>query len=1001
MNIRLFVKKTVSFAITALLVAQSSFTLAVKTQEDGVYKAEEAETDVIVSDKETDGDEFLSRQLVLHYGGNSYEETLNHLENSLFASKQIESLDIQNGFHPRNLEGYDCVYVDETVGLLEYRTAIAGFLEEYVKGGGSVFLPNDAAEYFSNELLGISDKVKLDGVPKGLVNTAKGTDMETLGELVCDFAKLFEGYTDYDYFAKQDFGYSFVTSTAKPVVKDKDGRAVYAMNSYGKGYVFITNPLLPSVFNINSFDRQHSSYMQRPFAASSAGANSLIKGEFASFVSKQKNGFSLERTFGSYGTQPIAWQLHYEEITGIENNASILFSEICKRYSQVPSFTLIRNTYKWFSRYESLSYLDINGNICNLDFNEGAYSNGTHVIAGDSNLYTVEIENTGSYFVDLKTAKQRLFPCIYDINGDGMSDVICGSSDGKFYVFETKSVDGRWVCDDYYMIKDAQGNDIDVGEYSAPVIFDYDGDGNADIVSGDKYGNIKFIRNSGNGTYDTPKTAATLSVSETMPVLGDVDNDGTNELVIGSCNGKIYSYEIGKGNLHSAKLVIEDENESFLSPCVYDINSDGKNDVVAGTYHGYIKRYLTGIDGYKTSGYIMANEPNYKGNNRVKFGNNSTPRFFDADGDGENELVCGSYEYGLNVPIDSPYFQFRDELAEQVRYIKNNGFYLGVHFYTNAFATEKRELAELELHKKALATYGIDTAGVGVNQHTWYTSSHSAAQTLESVKNSGLLWDSGWQSSQSVTAPQSSTENVLGFPAFIDKDNGMLAFNTGTLLYLDDKITDVTAKYGLPVSIYYHCDFAYENEKAAENDVKHVADYTKRHGMSFVKEDQLAKMVAASANMNVAVKRNEDGTLTLKRVDKIKDFPLYDAAYSNASAVRFEVSVNDSIDKYTTDADFYFNKNDALTVTLNKDVTVGKNENAEIEKKSHLASINVPCKVLYGDGMAVVNFEDKSYVEITVEGFAECTSKNVTGEYDGEFTVFKGFDVKNATVIFK
>jgi len=944
----------------------------------------------------------LSRMLVLHCGGESYKETVSHLKNSLVASKYVASHDMLIGFSDEILEGYDVVYVDDTVLYTYGIENTVKIIENYVYGGGSVFLPNEAVNYFPRTFLGISNTVTLSGVPKGLVNAAKGTDLEPIGELVCDFSKLFEGYTHYTSFAKRDFGYSFVPSTAQSVVTDAYGHSIYTVNKHGSGYVFLTNPLLPNTFNINSFERDAVYFEQHAFAASSAGANALIKGGFASFVSKQKHGFALERTFGSYGTQPIAWQLHYEEITGIENDASIIFSDICKKYSQIPSFTLIRNTYKWFARYESLSYLDIEGNICTLDFNEGAYSNGTHVIAGNENLYTVEFENTGSYFEDLPTAKQRLFPCIYDYNNDGMSDVICGSSDGKFYVFITKSLNGRWVCDNYYTLKNVDGTELDAGEYSAPLMFDFDSDGYVDIISGDEEGNILFLKNNGNGAYSDGSVITTIDGMESMPILGDIDNDGKNELVVGSCDGKIYSFETGTGYLHSKTLVVEDDTESFMSPCIYDIDGDGRNDILAGTYNGYIKRYLSTVSGtYKNGGYIMANEPNYKGNNRVKFGNNCSPRFFDADGDGKNEIVCGSYEYGLNVPIDSPYFKYKKELTKQVQHIQNNNYYLGVHFYTNSYASPAREAAELEMHKKAFEEYGISTNGVGVNQHTWYTSSNSTTQTLESVRNAGLLWDSGWQSSLSVTAPQSSTENVLGFPGFIDDEQSMLAFNTATLLYLDDDISDLTAKYGLPVSIYYHCDFAYNNPIGAENDVKHVADYVDRNGLSFVKEDDFAKMAAASANVNVSVVFNDDGSFTLVPIEKSCDFPLYDKAFSSAVAVKLIPKTEDNIGKYSSDAQFCFTDNGQMTLTLNKNITVEKTDYLTTDKSSHIASVNIPCNFTYGDGMVVLSFDKNEYVEIKVKGKAECTAKGISTEYDGVYTMFKGFGIKSATVVFK
>lgn len=944
----------------------------------------------------------LSRQLVLHYGGSTYKETISHLENSLFASKEIDSLNIMEaGFSAELLAEYDVVYIDESIFLSPGKSFIRNAVTSYVYNGGAVFMPNSGVNYFSDEFLGITDQEKLNTVPTGIVNAAKGTDMEKIGELICDFSELYKGYTYYEeYLKNQDYGYSFKVTTALPIVTDDAGRCIYALNSYGNGYVFITNPLLPNTFNINSADREKSNILQLPFAPTSAGANSLLKGYFASFVSKKTHGFSLERTFGSYGTQPIAWQLHYEELTGIQNSSSILFSEICKKYSQVPSFTLIRNTYKWFARYESISYLKIKDNICSFDFEEGAYSNGTHVISDNFNLYTVENENTGSYFEDLATATQRLFPCIVDLDNDGIKDIVAGSSDGKFYFFKTISTDGRWICDKGVLLTSKDGVQLSVGKYSAPVVFDFDNDGILDIISGDYDGNIVFFKGISSTSFEKPITLTTITAAESMPVIGDLDNDGENELIVGSSEGKVFAFEIKDGSLGEPVLIVDDEDETFFSPCVYDINNDGKNDLLCGTFNGYVKRYLCQSSGLAKRGYIMSDEPNYKGNSRIKFGNNASPRFFDANGDGEDELVCGSYEYGLNVPINSKYFPYKDELKKQISYILNNNFYLGVHFYTNAFASSKREKKELELHKKAFEDYGISTDGVGVNQHTWYTSSNTDTQSYKSASESSLLWDSGWQSSGSRTAPQSNTENVLGFPVFIDRKKSFLTFNTSTLLYLDDEISDLTAKYKLPLSIYYHCDFTYADSVTAEKNVQHVADYVKRNKLSFVKEDQLAKMSAASSNFNVLVKKSGSSFALVPTTEKT-DFQLYDKAYADVVGVRIEICKDDNINKYSSNADFYFQEDNSLTVTLNKEITVDKTDYLRNDKTSHISSVNVPCKINFGEGMATLSFDDGSYVEIKVFGKAETNVKNLTSEYDGQYTIFKGFKVKNATVIFK
>ncbi len=82
----------------------------------------------------------------------------------------------------------------------------------------------------------------------------------------------------------------------------------------------------------------------------------------------------------------------------------------------------------------------------------------------------------------------------------------------------------------------------------------------------------------------------------------------------------------------------------------------------AGTFEGYIAKFENNV----FNGYIEGNESNYKGNNNLKFGANSVPRFYDIDGDGNKDLVVGSLEYGMAVPIDSDYFPYREKLQKQL-----------------------------------------------------------------------------------------------------------------------------------------------------------------------------------------------------------------------------------------------------------------------------------------------------------------------------------------------
>ena len=125
---------------------------------------------------------------------------------------------------------------------------------------------------------------------------------------------------------------------------------------------------------------------------------------------------------------------------------------------------------------------------------------------------------------------------------------------------------------------------------------------------------------------------------------------------------RIYYGDMGEYSVLFNAYETVDTGQSWCSPCIADADGDGVNELYAGTFEGYIAKFENNV----FNGYIEGNESNYKGNNNLKFGANSVPRFYDIDGDGNKDLVVGSLEYGMAVPIDSDYFPYREKLQKQL-----------------------------------------------------------------------------------------------------------------------------------------------------------------------------------------------------------------------------------------------------------------------------------------------------------------------------------------------
>jgi len=160
----------------------------------------------------------------------------------------------------------------------------------------------------------------------------------------------------------------------------------------------------------------------------------------------------------------------------------------------------------------------------------------------------------------------RATPCLYDWNGDGLNDLLCGCYYGQVYYFRNT---GTVQVPSYatgILIK-AGGVDLDMGDRSVLRVFDWDGDGKNDLVGSSSTG-VYWCRNV--GTPSSPELLAQVAIkapvlaSGLVPVntsvrmrldLSDWNNDGVMDLLIGDYNGTISCF---KGYRFSLRLVGKD-----------------------------------------------------------------------------------------------------------------------------------------------------------------------------------------------------------------------------------------------------------------------------------------------------------------------------------------------------------------------------------------------------------------------------------------------------------
>ncbi|HVJ45995.1 MAG TPA: FG-GAP-like repeat-containing protein, partial [Luteolibacter sp.] len=132
---------------------------------------------------------------------------------------------------------------------------------------------------------------------------------------------------------------------------------------------------------------------------------------------------------------------------------------------------------------------------------------------------------------------QMITPVVIDWDLVGHPDIICGDEDGRVaFIRNTGEKKENAPVFESPKFFQQEADELKFGALATPVGFDWDGDGDTDIVSGNTAGNIAFFENLSGPKVEHPKWAA--------PVLLQADGEtihivaGANGSIQGPCEAK-------------------------------------------------------------------------------------------------------------------------------------------------------------------------------------------------------------------------------------------------------------------------------------------------------------------------------------------------------------------------------------------------------------------------------------------------------------------------------
>ena len=294
------------------------------------------------------------------------------------------------------------------------------------------------------------------------------------------------------------------------------------------------------------------------------------------------------------------------------------------------------------------------------------------LVAGEESGAFMYFENTGSSMNPTFVARAGLdnpldgfstadysAPIFADLDNDGDFDLIAGEGSGALLYFENT---GSAASASFVAITDPASplDGLSGDSYSTPALADLDADGDLDLVVGEYPGTFTYFENTGSAL--SPAFVQRTGVANPLdgfdmgfnarPAFSDLDFDGDFDIVSGEYDGTFRYLENTAPiiNPHFTELTGgANPFDSFYLPGGYsapvytDLDNDGDLDVVSGGYSGAF-RYFENTGSASSPAFV---ERTGASNPLDGFGvgYSSTPTLADLDGDGDLDVISGSY-YG-------------------------------------------------------------------------------------------------------------------------------------------------------------------------------------------------------------------------------------------------------------------------------------------------------------------------------------------------------------------
>ena len=248
-----------------------------------------------------------------------------------------------------------------------------------------------------------------------------------------------------------------------------------------------------------------------------------------------------------------------------------------------------------------------------------------------------------------------------DLDGDDDLDLVLGVLGGAFNPNRTSADNLHYYemqANGLFVQRSTRFLDgFDIGSESVPAFGDLDGDGDLDLLVGNKLdpnenrtGKLYHLENTGTPAAPRWEMRDTLVLGEFFhlaPDLTDLDGDGDLDLTLGTWNDDVLFF---RNTGTPSAPVFEREGEdawveltrgSHAAPTYGDLDGDGDLDLLVGESSGEVNFYRNVGSASAPAWELVA-----EAISGLDAGRRAAPRLLDLDGDGDLDLVVGREEEG-------------------------------------------------------------------------------------------------------------------------------------------------------------------------------------------------------------------------------------------------------------------------------------------------------------------------------------------------------------------